>query len=311
MKNNLSIILISLLLLAGCLYLGTDLSHRRPLGSDEQYTQTNTVERFAQHDLLSGKGLEGNNGPLYYVIQKLVTEQLGYVDQEKGNDGQLVHDERSQILLRRVSNAFMSCAIALTFFTVAWFYSVPVALLATIVFLTFPGTWLFWTHAQPYSLWILMSVLQSVFFLKTAHDRADKSRAWIWLLLVNILITFTNVLGVLQVCTTSLVVWAVNKKRWAHTIGFTLVSMAIGIYYLQRSNALKYWIDNGAVLDKFPLEYWALIPALLGVRFVHKRLHDDPWLRLDLWVLVCGFLLLRAVHTYIDILNSGTFWRLI
>ncbi len=377
---------LSLIVWAGCLFAGSDLSRRRPLWNDELYTQINTNSALSYADLWTGKSIEGNNTPFFYVLQKALCETMGCELKEKWNGEWFVQDARAQIRLRILSNVFMSAAIAVLFFGVASLYPFPWAFLALAVFLTLPATWLYWVEARPYSLWILLTVLQSVVILKVLKKTTDTRKDLVQLLMINIFLSLTITLGMLQACVASAVLYFFKKGRWFVHLGLAAVPLALGSFYLGRSPKFKLWFNDGParlVLDNVPLEYWVLMflcfclvlfqgvkdrkevlkawsehaylffaggisvlaMALLGylkvnagsgdegfaissryflflipssviavtlaVRYFHERSKDDPWLRLNLWVLVCGFLLLRAAKTYIGLLASGTFLHLI
>lgn len=380
------ITVLSLILWAGSFLAGLDLSRRRPLWNDELYTQINTVGALSYADVWAGKSIEGNNTPLFYVIQKALCEGMGCELKEKWNSEWFVQDAGAQIRLRLLSNVFMSTAIAVLFFGVASLYPLPWAFMTLALFLALPATWLYWAEARPYSLWVLLTVLQSILILKLFKAGSGLVLDLMLMGVMNILLSMTITLGMLQACVASAVLWLFRKGRWFIHVGLMGVPLAIGWFYLESSPKFKLWFMDGPerlVLDNVPLEYWALMilcyclvlfsgvkdrtkrqkvwsedaffffaggisvlaMALLGylkanaglgpegfaissryflflipssviavtlsVRYFHGLFKDDPLMRLNLWVLVCGFLLLRASKTYIGLLAAGTFLHLI
>jgi len=61
-----------------CLAIGFKLAYDKPLWNDEIYTLVSSVSRVSYLDILLGRVKEGNNCPLFYVIQKGICDIARY-----------------------------------------------------------------------------------------------------------------------------------------------------------------------------------------------------------------------------------------
>ncbi|MCR4337232.1 MAG: hypothetical protein NUV91_05455, partial [Candidatus Omnitrophica bacterium] len=57
---------------------GILLAHHKPLWNDEIYSQHSSVENISVWRMISGKIPEGNNTPLFYLGQKVISAISGY-----------------------------------------------------------------------------------------------------------------------------------------------------------------------------------------------------------------------------------------
>src|SRR6185295_844334 len=108
-----------------CLGLGHELSLRRPLWNDEIYTQTTVIDPRLYSDIIFFriKKLEGNSCPLFYVIQKGISDLFQYHFPLSWEHEWSVAEEGSQVIMRLSSNLFMSLSIALLVYFFARYYS--------------------------------------------------------------------------------------------------------------------------------------------------------------------------------------------
>jgi hypothetical protein len=318
------------------------------------------------------------------LIQKGVCDLTRYQFQGAWKGEWFLHDEHAQVLLRGVSNVCMSTAIAVLFFALSYLYSIGLAILALVFMLAVPSVWFYWVEARPYALWLLLTVIQSIFFIKAAQSIRKGGRDWLWLCLSHVMLSLTIAFGAVQAIVASIALWLLNERRWGRYLGLTIIPAAIGFFYYQHSPKFKYWFQNGPlrlILDNVPAEYWMLLVlclaavyflspskdskpspsrspyalfavlmiaaawAVLGVlkykanlgtegfaissryflflipvvsmvlafivRDLWRRFKNDSLIRLNILIVVGGFLMLRAVKAYIAILASGTFMHVI
>ena len=114
--------------------------------NDEGYTQLFNVEKLSYQNMILGKVVEGNNSPLFYIIQKAISAMTNYsipITYSQWGAGKKEITEnalKSQIILRINPVLFMSLAITAIFYYFSkrysiWsgFYSVLVALSSFMV----------------------------------------------------------------------------------------------------------------------------------------------------------------------------------
>ncbi len=266
-------LVLSLALWVGCFTAGLELSHRRPLWNDELYTHVNVIAKASYSEILAGRIFEGNNSPLFYLTQKAVCDILGYKLNRTWDGKWLMYDDYAQVILRLAPNVFMSTAITLLFFLIAYSYSLALGIFALAVMLALPATWFYWAEGRPYELWLLLTVIQVIFFLKTIDGYDRKSWAWIGLTVTHILLSFTLVLGAVQAVQASLTLWLFHKRRLPRYFGLAVVPVAIAFFYYERSPKFKFWFDEGPVqliLHNVPLEYWILLVIFAALLLFFK-----------------------------------------
>ena len=152
----------------GCLLLGSQLALRKTLWNDEIHTQLRTVEEKSWSQISKGQVLEGNNAPLYYLIQKSI-ESLAHFHLPfhwiGKQDGRIYHPY-SQVLLRASANLCMSLSISFIVWYFWTYFSLGAALLALVSCLSSFMLLAYWAEARPYALWFLLTTLQMLVFLK-------------------------------------------------------------------------------------------------------------------------------------------------
>ncbi len=389
MKNFFSIPLIAALVVwVACLAVGFELSQRRPLWNDEIFTQVQSIEPKSYQNLLRGQIPEGNNCPLFYVLQKSVCDVLHYQYSGSWKGEWFVYEHRSQVVLRTLSNVLMSTAIALIFYFFARFYTLGAGLFALAAVLAAPMVWMYWLESRPYALWFFLTTVQSLLFLRVLDGRKQSSRGWLWLALVHVSLALTTSLGAAQVVIASILFWVFKDRRWWHYIFLTVIPLLITIFYYSHTLKFKYWFREGPVqlfLQSVPVEYWmilmvyvvvmvfamfvrvnqkaekendfkisyalyavltfivawmllgflkwearwvtigfaissryfiflipvAVIALTLCVLDLWRVFKNNLWMRINVLIVVFGFLAFRAFKTYIAVLASGIFMHVI
>jgi len=116
--------IISIILFLFLFKFGLLLAEHKPLWNDEIFSQTNVeVRSYAQ--LFLGKASEGNNCPLFYVLQKAICDLVKYKAPEALIRRQLNGvDAFSQIILRLQPVFFMALSIACIFYYFTRFNSI-------------------------------------------------------------------------------------------------------------------------------------------------------------------------------------------
>jgi hypothetical protein len=298
MVRNISMpLVLALLVWTACLAAGLDLSQRRPLWNDEIFTQMNSIDAVSYRDILLGRFPEGNNSPLYYLLQKSVCDLFQYKFILPWNKEWFLHDDRSQVILRLVSNLCMSSALALMVYFFARFYSWGLGLLALAAALGAPMTWMYWIEARPYALWFFLTTAQSLVFLCLVSGQKESRRGWEWLVLCHLLLSLSAIFGVLQILVVSALLWILKERRWQCYVLLTAVPLALSlISYSTRNVKFALWFREGPwelILQAVPGEYFILL-AVSGALMV-RSLMTAKGAFPPYWGLAGGTLLAGAV----------------
>ncbi len=229
-----NIIWLTLLIFVSCFVIGLGLSVRKPLWNDESFSQSQNIEMFSYSELFLGKTLyEGNKCPLFYVMQKAFCQVIGYKFPFVWEQQWLLHDTRSQIILRLNPILFMSLMIALIFFYFANEYSLLSGLCSVVTSLSFPMIWLYWADARPYAMWLFFSTAQLILFLIILKEKDQSQRAVFYkgLMLVNLLMAFTISIAIAQIAIISGFLWALKERHYKRHFFITFLPMVICFLY--------------------------------------------------------------------------------
>ena len=223
--------------------------------------------------MLQGQITEGNNAPLFYLIQKELSQLINYRYPYSWQGEWYVQEPRSQIVLRLISNISLSLSAAFIFYFFARQYSFVVGVYGLFSFLANMSVWLFWSEARPYALWIFLSTLQGLIFLKLIYSPSpnpspegrgstcvllsqEKEEALVlplprgeeigegknlsafrWLCAVHLGLAFTTSLSVIQIILVSVLIgFACKLKPTFLNYGFlTFLPLSIGIFYFTQA----------------------------------------------------------------------------
>lgn len=223
---------LSGLLFLGCFRFGLLIAEHKPLWNDEIYSQTENIHQRTYAYLFLGRAKEGNNFPLFFVLQKAVCDLSMYQTPD------LWHQENvfDRLLLRLNPVFFMSLTVMCIFFYFARFHSPATSLYS--LFLTFSSVmiWVYWAEARPYSLWMFLTTIQALYFLYLSQRKEPIScRAWGLLTAIHILLSLTIVFGFAQIAVVSGLLWVLKERNWKRYVLLTLIPMGIAIFYYMRA----------------------------------------------------------------------------
>ncbi len=244
-----------------CLALGYCLSARKVLWNDELYTQVQTIEGSSFGKIIKGDIREGNNAPLFYILQKsfLSAAQYRFPYPWKEGEGRVYH-LYSQMLLRTISNICMSLAIVMLFHYFCVNVSCWAALLSVVVSLSSYMVLAYGSEARPYALWFLLSIWQLLTFLKLQEAPEDK-KSWKTLGIIHCLLVLTVVISIGQIFVISLLLWLKQRQQLKKFIFLTLAPFAVCVYYFWLASShgvlCPYHVPNVVMLidGVFPLSY--------------------------------------------------------
>jgi len=261
------------LLFLGCFRFGLLRAEHKDLWNDEIYSQISSVKGQSYSSLFLGRVGEGNTCPLFYSIQKVICD----IGQYKTPD--LWHHQNAfdRLILRLNPVFFMSGAIACIFFYFSRFYSLWAGLYSLFIALSSFMVWEHWVEARPYSLWIFLTTLQSLYFLYLVRCEKISRRAWSGLTIVHFLLSLTIVFSVAQIAIVSGLLWVMKERHWKKYILTALIPSAIAIFYYTQAPKYQFYFDltpEQLIRDCFSRDRFYILFIFiffLGGRYVARK----------------------------------------
>ncbi len=271
-------VFFAVVLLAGCLAAGFYLSQVKPLWNDEVFTQVEGIETHSYGQIILGRLEEGNNCPLFYLLQKAQCDFFGYRFPQEWNGEWNVYEPFSQVFLRVLPNLYMSLAILILFLFFWQRYSVLAALYVLVLVFSSPMVWRYWAEARPYGLWFLLTVLQSVCLAGICRGGRDPRRLIWGLAGVHLLLSLTVTLSVVQIAAAAAVLFVFCPRDCRKQVWAAAAPALVGLYYYLHSPRFKLWFsDNGImplIADNIPVDRMALLAVCAGLA-VYAMLRED------------------------------------
>lgn len=271
--------------------IGTWLSLNKPLWNDEIYTQERAIDKLSYKEILLVKFVEGNNSPIFYLMQKAVSDIAGFQLPMKWTGEWYLSDARSQVIMRIAPNVFMSLTVALVFYFFARYYSAGLGFYALLVTLSSVMVWTYWAEARPYALWIFLTTAQSLIFLRLMQTEGFPTRYFRGLTAVHLLLSFSVVLSMGQMGIMSAVIFLVKdrsllaQRQWGSllrrygVLTVLPVTICCFYYFCMPSNIFRYCIINpvGLILAHIPLErIWIFGLYILSLILCFYPFQNDP-----------------------------------
>jgi len=272
--KNYKFIITATLVFIGCLAVGYWIAVHKPLWNDEFYTQLASIHSTSYVNQFLGHVPEGGNSPLFYVLQKLFLQLIHYQVPSPWLQGQWINDHSSQILLRINPVIFMSLSITLVFYYFYREHSFILGLYSLLIYLSSYMLWVYWAEARPYALVVFLSTVQSLVFLRAVKGSERLNVLWKYLAFVNLLMGFTFIFSIGQICAVSLLWWCLFDRDWKKYFFITMLPVAAALFYY--TCAPKYHF------------FFGLSPQQL----IHDNVSRE---RLDVLIIYFVFLLLYGV----------------
>lgn len=217
------ILCISLFLIF--LTVGTVISSRKALGSDERYSQANAISNYTYLQMIfSGIQGEGNRSPLFYLQQKALCDIFHY--KYPGRADQVF----DRIFLRIPTVFEISLFLTLLFYFFTRRFNLWFGFFSIFVALSSLMLWWYWAEARPYGLWVLLTGCQMLLFIDLIENFVASRKHWILLGLVHILLALTCFLSVIQITIISAILFF-KERRWEKLLFLLLIPLALALYY--------------------------------------------------------------------------------
>lgn len=276
LSQRLTRVGVCLVLFAACSWTGSQLALRKPLWNDEIYTQVKGIERHSYAGILRGDLAEGNNFPLFYLLQKGVTDFIGYRFEGEWQGEWNVSDWKGQVVLRLTSIWLMALSLTVLFLFFWKEYGWPAGVYAFLTGLSSYMVWAYWAEARPYALWFFLTTVELLVFLRILR-KGERLPAWGgFLAVVHVLLSLTIVFGVVQAAAVSFVLWMFHDRNLRPYLGLLVLPAVIGMFYFFHSPGMQFRLVHPPgvlIFPAFPVERLALIGAYtvgLGIYFLRK-----------------------------------------
>lgn len=258
-KKKSLLLAVSILLMSILMANGILLSRHKPLWNDEIYTQTHIIETSGYLKILSGKIHEGNNFPLFYVLQKTFLKINAYRFPIAWDGEWEIYAPKSQVLLRILPNIFMSSAIVAMFLYFWQTFGLVAGLMTSGLALSSPAVWGYWAEARPYSLWFLLTTLQNLAILRFRNDTGKEFSSSIFhLSIIHAMLCLTIPTGLLQTLVASLVIVFLKIKKTRAFLPLLVIPLCLWTpYWLAKMNIKLHMTSPWRlILDNVPPEQW-------------------------------------------------------
>lgn len=269
----LSIPAFSLILFFCSLAIGLNIASKKPLWHDEVLSQSISVEKRSYTEILFGdyphyqktifskiyqkwihQGSavigdinEANRCPLFYLLQKIICQFLGYVFPHSYDimsyrtfdgafDGTfLISDFKAQIILRIQPILCISLTSALLFYFLSKHYSIWVGIYACGLLASSNLLWRYLVEGRFYALWILLTTLQCLFFLKIINSKTISPSLILKVSIIHILLALTVIASIFQILIVALLLYFHKSRSLLHFLKLTIIPivLCLGYYFLE------------------------------------------------------------------------------
>ncbi len=268
--------------LIACLLTGFWIARHKYVWNDEVYSAVRSIHNASYADQWMGRIQEGNNAPLYYVLQKVFNQFAGYDVppawlEEQGNT-----DPASQTIMRIIPIVCMSLSITLVFYYFYRRYSLWAGLYSLFIYASSYMLWVYWAEARPYALIVLLTTAQSLLFMRMMEKTPKSHGIWKALTLVHLLLALTFILSVGQILAASILLWICGERDWKKYLVLTLVPVFTALFYYSHAPQYPFHFDytpeqllrDNISRDRFYILFIFIIflgLQWLGTRFFWKR----------------------------------------
>ncbi len=232
------------------------MAYKKPLWTDELYSQLSSIKGQSYGGMLAGKIGEGNVTPLFYMTQK-AWEDLGhYQTPEPWIKGQWGYQHPFSHVFLRVGPALcMAGGIAAIFYYFSSRFGVLLGVYSLLVSLSSFMVWAYGPEARPYALWFFLTTIQFLCFLNSFDEQRKGRGPWRILVLVHCLLALTVVYSIIQITAVSVLLWLLRDRDWRRYIWLWFVpAMGVLFYYLHSPHYQFYFIEGfmGLIGASFP-----------------------------------------------------------
>ncbi len=247
MSKNVIAIICAIFIFLGISSAFMKRAQSLPLDNDEFYSQVSSVQGMTWQKIWAGHVDEGNNAPLFYSLQKVYQDVIGYQTPEAWKKGQWSYQHPpSMMVLRMLPLLCMAAGVALIFFYVTLRLGFIAGFYALLVSLSSFMVWSYACTARPYALWFFLSAMQMVllfFWLEAKQKR--QARLMLGLIITQTLLSLSVFLSIITNVATSIILWKHGARKIKDHLLLLVIPMLISIFYFWHAPKYAFFIKNG------------------------------------------------------------------
>lgn len=257
--------------------VGVFISYNRPIWNDERYSLVSSTFHTRYDQILAGKIEEGNNSPLFYLLQKAQAHLFNFQLKESWGilewDG---IDGYAQVFLRMQSILCTALGLTVLFYFFATSYSVGFGVYALGVGLTAFMLWFHWGEARPYSLWLCLSIIQMVLLIHYFKTTVKESTLN-GLIVVHLLLALTATLSMIQILAAYMMIWLAGHRTIRNAIFSMMIPLSICGFYYFSAPKYKFFFQDGplalinANIPKDRLLIIGVACCMAGIEYIRQK----------------------------------------
>ena len=229
------------------LAFGAWFASHRCLWNDEYFSLLGSTLVTPYKSIIFGLVGEGNNSPLFYIIQKAQCDLFSYHPPQEwvaGHwEGVHVFD---QVFLRMQPIFFMAAALSALFYYFSRRNSWIVGVYALAVAMTSSLFWFHWAEARPYAGWFALSMFQILLLLNILEGPVDHcKKSWRCLVVVHWLLSLASSVSIIQIIAAGVVLGVFHRPKIYGYISLVLVPVMISIFYYLHAPQYSFFFVDG------------------------------------------------------------------
>ena len=310
LEKKYGILISTVVLFFLCIGIGYYLSLTKPLWNDEIYTQIRSIDQASYKNIVLGRIPEGNNCPLFYLIQKGICNLLGYQFPFHWDKEWSLSDARSQVIMRLNPNIFISLTIVAIFYFFSQHYSTWAGIYSLSMSLSSFSILFYWAEARPYALWVFLTTIQSLLFLYLIKQKSVRKSFWVWLATIHFLLPMTVVFGALQIIVVTLLITIFKERRWKKQALLTGLALVAPSFYYLHCEKMKFFIEKSffdLIKENFSIDQMIVLVFYIGLFIVqHFRSEGRKKMEFNIYFIFVVLMLLAAlgILTMLSIINT-------
>lgn len=246
-----------------------------PIWNDEAYSQDRSIQNLSYTSIFSGQVPEGNRTPLFYVMQKLSQDTIGYKwpgtydAGPKYSNTEPIHthlastEEFANVLLRLLPVVFMAAGVTAIYYYFSIRWNMWLGAYSLLISLSSFMVWEYAFHARPYALWFCLTSFQTLLLLHHFETRSTQlGNTLLGLTTIHCLLSLTAIFSAIQIIAACVVLWIFGERRiiWQTLMSVGPVVVTVG-YYFVVPHANIFFVDGPLALlgASLPLDRIAII----------------------------------------------------
>ena len=224
---------------------GLHIASQKPLWNDERYSLAVSTLGASYQNLVMGHLSEGNNSPLFYVLQKIQCDLTSFHFPESWFKGEWVENSEAQLFIRVQPVLYVALALAALFYYFSVRECVFLGVYACAIALSSFMLWSYTMQARPYAMLFALTLIQLLFVMEIlGFPNRFKSLRW-GLIGILVALAFLSAVSLIQVVIVSAVIGLFVDRQWKTYILLTIVPVAICLYYQAVAIKLSFFFADG------------------------------------------------------------------